>query len=318
MITHRDLAKLQLDVYADYQRSFDYLADGRQDNGVVYGWKWHAEGFTSVSFRGSATFLDWIRDFWAAADPLAHGVFGPIHPGFDTGMEIAWQHIAARTDGPYVICGHSLGAAHATLATARAKRDGKRVIERVVWGEPMSGFQPLADYLGGIKSTSYRNAVGKHFDRVTSVPFELLIERYVRAGHLTDISAPPPDDDPWGPLRYHHMPLYVSRHARNADHRLRIPASATAGSTATADDGRICMLGCVRSVRAPGRHSRMRCAESIGVVPSARGVHMQIEIDTQKMLDTADELIREAGRIDQANDLERRKREMHTKEHCHG
>jgi Lipase (class 3) len=208
-MTHRDLASLQPAIYAGDASKFDYLSPGSGDRGVVYGIK-RCPDFTVVCFRGSANFLDWIKDFWAAADPFDHGKLGPVHPGFYIGMQTAWSQIAAATTGPYIMCGHSLGAAHATLCAALAELAGRKVLERVVWGEPMSGFQPLADLLADIPSTSYRNIVGKHYDRVTSVPFELLVERYVRAGHLTDVTAAPPSNDAWGPLAYHHMGLYLS------------------------------------------------------------------------------------------------------------
>lgn len=79
-----------------------------------------------VVFRGSVTFIDWIRDI-VSFDPariLQHDDFGPMWDGFVIGMADAWPRIVTVLESipadELVITGHSLGAARAGVASAYA------------------------------------------------------------------------------------------------------------------------------------------------------------------------------------------------------
>ena len=77
---------------------------------------------TFVVFRGSDSWIDWLRDL-TAIDPsriVQHDTFGPVWGGFLLGMQGAWQAIKPELAGSdeVVFTGHSLGASHADIAAA--------------------------------------------------------------------------------------------------------------------------------------------------------------------------------------------------------
>jgi hypothetical protein len=178
---------------------------------VVYGAK-VVDGVTVIALRGSVTFRDWVRDLFAFACPVTHSRLGPVHPGFLYGMESAWADIQAHTSGPRVFIGHSLGAGRAAVLTALAALEGQAPVARVVWGEPKSGFAPMAGLIAGVPARSYRNGDGRHHDLVTDVPISFPPEDYLRSGHLIDICAVPEAAEvaSLGIFAWHHMPLYAA------------------------------------------------------------------------------------------------------------
>jgi hypothetical protein len=74
---------------------------------------------------------------------------------------------------------------------------------------PRVGFQPFLDYLSDIDAIAWRNGDFTHRDLVTEVPFTLPSFPFAQRP-LTDISAPPPPNDEWGLLAWHHLELYIS------------------------------------------------------------------------------------------------------------
>lgn len=216
-MTHSDLAALQVEAYrwADGlpldTTAFTYWQDGKHDADVMFGVKAGLD-VTVVVFTGSRTPVDWFRDFMAIANPFAHDKLGPLHPGFQIGISGVWKWIKANTKPPWVIIGHSLGAARATVLTGYMCADGTPPMVRVVWGEPKSCFRPMADLIAAanVQLTSYRNAKEKHHDIVTDVPYTLALEEYVRCGQLSDIYPTATAISAWGLLGLHHMPLYAS------------------------------------------------------------------------------------------------------------
>ena len=206
-MTFRDLATLQLGIYGAVPVQWDHYQDGATDNDVVLGIK-RLDGVDVVVLRGSATLRDWMRDFNAFASPVAHDRLGPVHPGFLLGMEQAAQFVQANAAGPFIVVGHSLGAARSAIMTALLLDAGAKVLARVCWGEPKPGFQPLAALVGKVLNFSYRNGNDQHHDLVTDVPLTFPPEEYCHAAPLIQVCTEPPANDPWGPLRYHHMELY--------------------------------------------------------------------------------------------------------------
>jgi hypothetical protein len=127
-------------------------------------------------------------------------------------MDATWAEIKATTTGPYRVIGHSLGAGRAAILCGLMIADGAMPVERVVWGEPLSGFDRLAKLIAPIPARSYRNGDGRLLhDRVTDVPFSFPPEEFVRASTLIDVCAPP--DGPiiarLGVFSWHHMALYL-------------------------------------------------------------------------------------------------------------
>jgi len=104
------------------------------------------------------------------------------------------------------IAGHSLGAARATLFCGLLIAWGLIPMARVVFGEPRSGCDDLTNLLRVIPhNVSYRNADIHGHDLVTDVPTS---PPFNRVTPLIDVYAPPPPNDSWGLLAYHHAYLY--------------------------------------------------------------------------------------------------------------
>ena len=206
-MTHRELAQIQLAVYQG-SHALTYFESGSGDDGVTWGAA-HAPDGTIIAMEGSHNKRDWLRDFAAFAVPTPGRGLGFVHPGFLDGMGECANDVLRHTRPPYYIIGHSLGAAHAAILTALFVLGKTPVIERVVWGEPLSGFARLAEILSAVPATSYRNKGPNGHDLVTDVPIDIGTEHYVRSTPLTDVCSPPEDKDDWGPLAWHHMELYA-------------------------------------------------------------------------------------------------------------
>jgi Lipase (class 3) len=209
MITVLQSVDLLLALYAggDAWKTFDFVEPGSGDHDVCWALK-RTAGVSVVCLRGSATFKDWFRDFDAAI-PWPHKGLGPVHPGFMLGMTEAYAEIQKHIAGPVVITGHSLGAARAAILAGLFILDGNKPLAKFVYGEPKPGFKQLASVCSEIPmSLSYRNATPNGHDLVTDVPLTFPPEEYVHSDVLTDVCAPPPANDEWGPLAWHHLQLY--------------------------------------------------------------------------------------------------------------
>ncbi len=214
-MTDYDLAFLQQGIYGQAPVAWDFYSDGMRSDSVVWGAVRDPDGVTTIVLRGSIVLKDWLRDVMAFADPFTHNVLGPVHMGFYQGMDATWAEIRANTKGPYRVIGHSLGAARAAILVGLMIADGMMpdsdIVERVVWGEPLSGFDHLALLIGCVTTRSYRNGDGKLHDVVTDVPYSFPPEEFVRASKIIDVQAPPagPIILRLGAFAFHHMPLYL-------------------------------------------------------------------------------------------------------------
>lgn len=212
-MTDNGLAQIELGIYGKRPVEWDYHSDGMRSDSVVWGAIIGPDGITTIALRGSIVLIDWIRDAMAFADPCAHGVLGPVHIGFSLGMDATWAEIKANTHGPYRVIGHSLGAARAAILTGLMIADGAIVVERVVWGEPLSGFEQLKKLIEPVPTRSYRNGDLKYLhDRVTDIPYSFPPEEYVRASPLIDVSVAPGTSliSKLGAFSWHHMDLYAA------------------------------------------------------------------------------------------------------------
>ena len=188
---------------------------GTFDPGETDGICWAsvvANGVTHVILRGSDTWGDWLKDGFAVANPFTHDVLGPCHPGMYVGMHELWAEIQGKTNGPRVVCGHSLGAGRAQILAAIMLLDGSAPIRCVCFGSPKPGMQKLAGVLKGIPIASYRNGDATHHDAVTDLAFRLWpLEEYVHPVTQTLVTATPdPAAGQTGMFAWHHSPLYAA------------------------------------------------------------------------------------------------------------
>src|SRR5437879_3380091 len=115
------------------------------------GVEWDTQAFVAsnadavlVAFRGTEPddLKDWITDADAV---FAHTEVGPVHYGFWAALQSVWtqleQTIQQHQDRAQSlwITGHSLGAALATLATARLRRALKPIHGLYTFGSPRAG-----------------------------------------------------------------------------------------------------------------------------------------------------------------------------------
>ena len=210
-VTDGQIATFLVSLYDGTVSEFDFVEPGQGDSGICWAHK-RVDEVDYIFLRGSATLRDWFRDLLALASPWTHDTLGPVHPGFLLGMDRCWAEIKERTKGPWIVCGHSLGAARAAILTGLMIESGVAPLCRVVFGEPKPGFSKLAQYISSVPSRSYRNGnAGREHDLVTSIPFSFHPEEYVHAETLIDVISEPDLETTllYGPLRFHKMELYV-------------------------------------------------------------------------------------------------------------
>ncbi len=213
MLTDKEIASWLVRLY-NGGGQFDFYEEGAGDSGICFGVLLRPDE-SVVLFRGSKSLKDWWRDFMAVTSPYAHKVYGPVHPGFATGMDRATFEISTKIDPakPITIGGHSLGAGRAAIYTAMLLENyphDASMLRRVVFGEPKPGFQQLADYIKDVPAVSYRNGDSHFHDLVTSVPATFPPEEYVHPVPLTEVCAPPTGNlmDKLSVFAWHHCPLY--------------------------------------------------------------------------------------------------------------
>ena len=129
-----------------------------------------------VSFRGTEPdqLTDWITD--ARVELVAGPLGGRVHAGFYDALSHVWQQVTNRVheltgDGRrrLWVTGHSLGAALATLATARWLDTGRQVQGLATFGQPRTGDELFArNFNFAFKPYAYR--IVNHNDLVTRVP----------------------------------------------------------------------------------------------------------------------------------------------------
>lgn len=190
----------------------DPTAWAHLDTGAGDGIYWAvkaAGGFSLVIFRGSVTGLDWLRDLEAI--PFYDRELGLVHDGFFTAMRTVWgEALPTISSGPWVACGHSLGAARAALLAGLGVVHGMPPAAVVLFGEPRPGGEKLASILSSVPLRSYRNVGADGHDEVTDEPPHAPIP-FRHAGYpkrpLIDLTASSAPGD-FSPFRFHHSALY--------------------------------------------------------------------------------------------------------------
>lgn len=213
MITDKEAARLCRAIYAKPGAAvveWDHVFD----NGLlgIFCALKHYGDTTSVTFRGSNNWADWIKDLLALTDPSGeHYGLGPVHPLMFEGMTHVMDKIYPLAGDRLFFNGHSLGAARAEYATGLAILDGRKpVAGRVTFGLPKPGFARLKQINSAVPGRTYRNGhAEKHeVDFVTTVPFTLKDEEYIDPLEPTDVYELPGFDIAIDIFRFHHMRLY--------------------------------------------------------------------------------------------------------------
>lgn len=165
-------------------------------------------GVHTIAFEGTSKFVEWLIDFMAIDNSVAdHAAFGAVHRGFMRDVLLVGPAIANYLDGlgwpPFLVTGHSKGAAEALLFTAWMKQLGHPPLATWAFEAPRVGTAILRDYVDDldISQTSTINAHGK--DIVTRVPFE-----FGWVDVREPILLPVPDD--YDIPTQHRMPAVVS------------------------------------------------------------------------------------------------------------
>ena len=133
---------------------------------------------TVLAFRGTEPncLRDWLTD---AEIAFTTDFGGLVHTGFLRALDAVWdefeQHIG--TKGPLFVTGHSLGAALATLATARLQGTG-RPLQTYTFGSPRVGDPTFAAHYEAEHTYRYVN----NTDVVTRVATRLT--GYTHVGQL--------------------------------------------------------------------------------------------------------------------------------------
>ena len=143
-----------------------------------------------LCFRG--TEADKIRDIASDAEALqTEGPWGKAHRGFSRALDQVWDEIVPaiqemRQNGQSLwICGHSLGAALATMCAARLAKSGTEINGIYTYGQPRVGDPVFSDeYDKALRPRHYRFV--NNNDIVTRVPLPKVEVRSIKIeyGHV--------------------------------------------------------------------------------------------------------------------------------------
>ena len=202
MLTHRDLANLQLRLYngpPTDREDYKWAVPPTEIAGVSLAVAVIGD-ICCVAFEGTHDLRDVIRDLEC---PMirAHNI-GKVHPGAYTGIEQVWRELKSTLWPKWCVGGHSLGAMHSTALCAEAEAfDLRDPVAQVLWGCPAPGDGTFARWQGS-RTTNYRN-IGKYpdgrnfVDPFTRLPRSFPLERYRQVCDFTDLCGVPKPDDPW-------------------------------------------------------------------------------------------------------------------------
>lgn len=182
-------AKMAGIAYQDLAGKVEYMGLGYTDhiflehNGAQCHIVWNDDEM-AVCFRGTepSELSDVLADLNAL--PKKSMTDGWVHRGFRGELDKLWDHIKAltekHTDKKLYVCGHSLGAAMATICTSRIE-EFRDVEALYTYGSPRVGTR---SFVKGIKTTHWRFV--NNNDIVTRVPLALM--GYKHHGNLCYIN----------------------------------------------------------------------------------------------------------------------------------
>ncbi len=160
-------------------------------------------------FRGSSELRNWLTDFDTVTVAWPDG--GRVHRGFVRALDRIWAELEPALDdapGRVAFCGHSLGAALATVAAARRRPEAL-----YTFGSPRVGTTDFGASLDDVAA----HRIVNHHDLVTRVPPSTAPMKFAHVGELHTISAeqvharvPRPFGGPPRPLADHAPVNYVA------------------------------------------------------------------------------------------------------------
>ena len=176
-------AQLCSDIY-DKPELFDLI----YDVGGVYVGLVRSANCDLFVFRGSCNFGDWVNDLNCESEWDFR--LGFVHSGMFSGipMFFEWAKTVVRSDLPASFIGHSLGGAHARLASGLFAFEGMRVSEVMTFGSPKPAGEHLMFIMlaSDMVHTSYRNAL----DIVPTQPPDVF--GYVHTEEWIQLNGKPP------------------------------------------------------------------------------------------------------------------------------
>ena len=176
-------------------QSFDAVTVGLSKDGDT----------TCITFAGSESGLDWVRDFQAT--PFKHPQLGTIHDGFWQGMGPAFKALYPKLSGKIAIIGHSLGAAHAAILAGLCAINHIPVDQLFLFAPPKPGYSTLALLVDNWVREAHAYQNGD--DPVPDVPvFIPVIAPWRQVAPITSINVPPTGADAYDPFSWHAMGLY--------------------------------------------------------------------------------------------------------------
>ncbi|CAM9680626.1 unnamed protein product [Choristocarpus tenellus] len=133
--------------------------------------------FTVVVFRGTTSLSDWATNtlVWRIETP-----YGSVHRGFNAAVDTVWAEMLPvikrihkeDPSKPIYVCGHSLGAALASIATARLELDENIEIANLYTiGSPRVFQKDFAEKFDEVLKKKTFRAVNNN-DIVTDLPFD--------------------------------------------------------------------------------------------------------------------------------------------------
>lgn len=195
-ISELDIANICAGTY-DSDYPFDYIFQGKLDDDTYVGVK-RLGNLDVVAFRGSSNTEDWVRNF--EAFPIYREGVGWIADGFMVGMDAPFYNLLNVVGSNWIGTGHSRGAAEVTIYAARMMLEGRPPIALVPLAPPATGGDKLLQLLAPIQNI---HAYWNEGDVVPDVP------PWCNHPYKTiKINEAPAENDPWGPLRFHHIGLY--------------------------------------------------------------------------------------------------------------
>lgn len=140
-----------------------YFAHIGTTGGVTWGIRLDS-AFRIVVCRGSVTPQDWLRDFESEVATVVNNYpsLGYVPYGFGKGLTETYKSVRfllqAQWLSPIIICGHSLGAAHAAELAGMFVADNINVARIVLCGCPKPGMIALSALLSKTGIANYCNA----------------------------------------------------------------------------------------------------------------------------------------------------------------
>lgn len=180
-------AKMANIAYQDLNAKIEYMGLGYTDHiflendGAQCHVVWNADEM-AICFRGTepSELSDVLADLNAL--PKKSMTDGWVHRGFRGELDKLWDKVKelAHNDKKLYVCGHSLGAAMATICTSRIE-EFRDVEALYTYGSPRAGTR---SFVKGIKTTHWRFV--NNNDIVTRVPLALM--GYKHHGNLCYIN----------------------------------------------------------------------------------------------------------------------------------